>query len=545
MAEITDEARAIMRENASISRRGGPSRTPIDMQAADQQPRGGMLSRVGQVIRDVWMGPGQTIHPTAPPDTPNRSWDYPLLWNYSAQPDAAKARESGVSMLQLRMLSAQTHIALAQTRVENQQKKKEWTFAVSPKPGETAHSAHRRGQDDPRITEVAQLFRKPDGENGLAEWLGMSLHNILTLGVTSIVPWWKNSGQPFRLEVYDPVTIKPVLDEGGRRPIGIDPATGLPRPAFQQYIKGVVFKDFDDANMLWYGPNPVAGRAYPVGPTEKLLLYINIALRKDIQRLSTYTDGNIPAGLIPLPTAWTPGQIEDWYNKFNLFVVNLPENMSKMVPIPYAGAGAQPIFPALEAVKDGWEDSWQRVVNGFFGLSTSAVLKEQTFATAQSQRQQATEEGEQYWESVTRRILNECIEKYCGYSDIVAKTQAEAEMDLARQAEIDSKRVSIGLDQPNELRDRDGKEPFPELMGVNVYRNTAGEYVSFAAALAASSTVASGDIGDPVADVSADSAGDAADLPKPTSITAKLQKKKTSAARSRYGETSPRSMRTS
>jgi hypothetical protein len=543
MAEITDEARAIMRENASISRRGGPSRTPIDMQAADQQPRGGMLSRVGQVIRDVWMGPGRTIHPTAPPDTPNRSWDYPLLWNYSAQPDAAKARESGVSMLQLRMLSAQTHIALAQTRVENQQKKKEWTFAVSPMPGETAHSAHRRGQDDPRIAEVAQLFRKPDGENGLAEWLGMSLHNILTLGVTSIVPWWKNSGQPFRLEVYDPVTIKPVLDEGGRRPMGVDPATGLPRSAFQQYIKGVVFKDFDDANMLWYGPNPVAGRAYPVGPTEKLLLYINIALRKDIQRLSTYTDGNIPAGLLPLPTSWTPDQISDWYNKFNLFIVNLPENMAKLVPIPYAGAGAQPIFPALDAVKDGWEDGWQRIVNGFFGLPTGAVLKEQTHATAQSQRDQATEEGEQYWESVSRRILNECIEKYCGYSDIIAQTQAEAEMDLARQADIDTKRVSIGLDQVNELRNRDGKEPYPELIGVNAYRNTAGEYVSFAAALSSNNAsiatdevtagheTAVGDDGEP--------------LPEPTPITAKLQKKKASAARSRYGETSPRSMRTS
>lgn len=492
MSEISDESRAIMRANMGGRRRGGAGAVPIDMQQAQAVMQrggfGGFLERAARFIAPVWMGPGQSLPVAVPAGTPERSWDYPTFYNYSVQPDAAKGREAGVTMYQLKMLARQTHVALARERLKIKQKKKRWAFGLERQPGESAHTAMLRASEDERVKIVSDFFRLPDGENELPEWIGLNLENVITCGVTSIVPWRRVNGQPFRLEVYDPATIVPKLDIGGRRPIGIDPETGETAVAFQQYIKGVPYGNFSDGEMLWYGPNPVPGKVYPVGPTEQLLLYINIAFRKDIQRLGNYTDGNIPAGLIPLPTTWTPAQIREWYNDFNTFVVSVPENLVKMVPIPFAGAGAQPIFPSTEAMKDGWEESWMRLVFGFLSVPVSNMIREMTKANAEGNRDQADEEGEQYYEDVCRRLINRCIVKFFGWSDVVVRTEAEVEMDLAKQKDIDIGRVTVGLDQVNEIRDRDGKTPIKALVAedggpIEGYFNSAGDFTPFDAAI--------------------------------------------------------------
>jgi hypothetical protein len=486
MEDVSAEARAIMRQNASAygGRRGGYNPQPVDMQTSSALSRPSFFSRVGQALANIWMGPGEPMPIAAPAETPDRAWDYPIFWNYSVQPDAAKAKESGVTMLQLRMLGQQTHVALAREKLKNKQKKKRWQFGLERLPGEAPHQAMARAMEDSRVKEIADFFRMPDGENELPEWLGLNLGNMVTLGVTTVVPWRTRGGRPYRLEVYDPATIVPKLDAGGRRPTGVD-ADGEPAVAYQQYIHGVTFKDFSDADLLWYGPNPETGKVYPIGPTEKLLLYINIALRKDAQRLAAYTDTNIPRGLLPMPPTWNEKQITDWYKNFNLFIVNLPENMAKMVPIPYAGAGANPIFPGQEILKDQWEEHWQRLVSGFFSVPVSASVVELTVANAKSNREQADEEGEQYYEDVCRRFINRCISKFFGYTDVVARTESEVETDLKRQAEIDLIRVSKGLDQVNEIRERDGKPPIAALVGVDGYFNAKGDFTPFDAAVEA------------------------------------------------------------
>lgn len=509
MVEISQEARDIMRANAMSygGKRGGRNAVPVDMQAAQMMAiqNTGFFSRVRQTL-DIWMGPGRPLPIAAPPGTPDRAWDYPLFFNYSVQPDAAKGREAGVTMYQLKMLAQQTHVSLAKEKAKNKQRKKDWIFGVEKQPGERPHEAQKRGMEDPRLKAISEFFRLPDGENELPEWLGLNLESIFTLGVTSIVPWRTVGGDVYRLEVYDPATIVPKLDSGGRRPIGIDPETGQKAVAFQQYIKGVPFKNFTDDDMLWYGPNPETGKVYPVGATEKLLLYINIALRKDAQRLARYTDGNIPAGFMPMPINWTPKQIRDWYDDFNLFVVNLPENYAKMVPIPYAGAGARPIFPQLDALKDEWEEPFARLAFSFFDVPVSTLVKEMTRANAQGNRNQADEEGEQYYEKVCARIIRRCIAKFWGWTDITVRTSADIETDLEKQSEIDSARVKLGLSQPNEIRERDGLDPIAALVGKEVYIDGQGNYVEFNSALNAADEVASpiGELVDEGADATDD-----------------------------------------
>jgi hypothetical protein len=489
--EISDESSAIMRQITRVGgRRGGSpgqNAIPGEILMAQSTQRRGIFRSILSAINpfETWMGPGVPMPVSAPAVTPDRSWDYDLLYNYSYQPDAAKSRESGVTMLQLKMLARQTHVALAKNRAKNKQKKKTWRFGLEKLPGEKIADAQKRATEDARVKEVADFFKMPDRENELPEWLGLNLENILTLGVTTIVPWRTKGGKPYRLEVYDPATVVPKLDASGRRPMGIDESTGLPAVAYQQYIKGMVFANFSDENLMWYGPNPVPGKVFPVGPTEMLMFYINIAIRKDIQRLGAYSDSNIPKGLLPMPPEWTPQQIKDWYRSFNAFLVNMPENVVKMVPIPSAGSGNPPVFPQLESLKDNWEEKWERLVFGFYDVPVSSLVKEMTHANANTNRNQADEEGEQYYEGVCKRLINRCIIKFFGdgYADVVARSEQEIETDLEKQSKIDEGRVKLGLSQINEVRERDGLETISELVGVNGYFNSKGDFMPFSAAI--------------------------------------------------------------
>src|SRR5258708_1005231 len=230
--DTSAESRSIMRQITRVGgRRGGgngQNAIPVENLMAQSPQRPGLIRRVLGALNplDVWMGPGQPLPVSAPPDTPDRVFDYDLFYNYSYQPDAAKGRESGVTMIQLKMLAKQTHVALAKNRAKNKQKKKKWQFGLERLPGEKISEAQKRSMHDKRVKEVSDFFRMPDGQNELPEWLGLNLENILTCGVTSIVPWRKVNGQPFRLEVYDPATIVPKLDAGGRTPMGFEPETG-------------------------------------------------------------------------------------------------------------------------------------------------------------------------------------------------------------------------------------------------------------------------------------------------------------------------------
>jgi hypothetical protein len=438
------------------------------------------LFRASSPDGDVWMGPGNPTPSSIPEGTPPRIWDYPTFWNTLKAPAGAKASETdGLSFGDLRALAKQTHVRAAINTVIDKQKKKEWAFTVKPIPGESPAKTQQRAETDTRVAEISAFFESPDGETDFAEWLGMFLEDVLGIDAGVVHCWRKINGKPYSLEVFDGSTIMPLLDESGRRP-------RFPEAAYQQWIKGVPGDLFTTQELMYSIRNPRSGRAFGSSPVQDLLLYINVQLRKDLTRLAHYTDGNIPAGLLPMPPTWNPQQIEAWYAAFNAFLTGLPQNLVKLLPIP--GGSGTPVFPQLEVMKDAEQDDlWIRLVCFFFGIPVSSLVKEVTKANGESNRNQADEEGEQVITDFVRRRLNWIVKNWFGYDDIVARPKSELDVDAKRQADIDDVKLKNGSEQLDEIRKRDGKEPFGLPAGVVTMD---GSYKPFAASIAAAELAA-------------------------------------------------------
>jgi hypothetical protein len=413
---------------------------------------------------DTWMGPGQPPASSVPEGTPSRGWDYPAYWNVFNDPRGAKARESGgIGFAELREMAKQTHVRAAITTVIDKQKKKEWAFTVRPLPGERPGDAEKRATTDPRIAEIVNFFEQPDGEQ-----------EILEIDAGVVYNWPAANGRPFALEVWDGGTIMRLIDESGRTP-------RFPQEAYQQWLMGVPGDKFTTQQLMYSMRQPRAGKVMGCSPVQDLLLFINIAMRKDMTRLAAYTDGNMPAGLLPMPGDWKSKEMQDWFSGFNAFMQGNLQNFVKLVPIP-GGTGA-PVFPQLDLLKqDVWEESWIRLVCFMFHIPVSSLVKELTRANGEANRDQADEEGEQVYTDFIRRRLNWIIRNWFGYTDIVARPKAEIDVDAKEQAEIDDLKVKNGTMQVDEIRERDGMTPFnlpPGVVGAD------GSYKPFASSIAA------------------------------------------------------------
>jgi hypothetical protein len=446
--------------------------TPIDPGIVARAAQGQIYDANGQ----VYFGPGEPVAPVVPEDTPERLWDFPFAWNTYRTSDNAKSQDArGVTFTQLRMLSYQTHVRAVIETVKDKQSKIDWTFTLEPAPGEPKAQTEKRARSDSRVAEVAKFFETPDGEHEFAEWIRLLLEDVIVLDALSIVKQDTISGVPLAFEIFDGATMLPLLDIGGRTP-------RPPEWAYQQYIKGIPFANFTTDEMLYAPRNPRAGHVFGFGPVEQLLFYINIAMRKDASRLAHYTDGNVPAGLLPMPADWSAKQISDWYSSFNAMVAGNIQSFVKMLPIP-SGIG-KPIFPQLDMLADSWEETWLRLVCFVFSVSPSSILHQQNRATSDTAREQADEEGEKVYTDFIRRKLNQLIRKWFGYDDIVARPKFERTLDPKEQSAIDAVYLATGKAQINELRARDGEDPLPELVGVNGYVNATSGFTSFASALA-------------------------------------------------------------
>lgn len=404
----------------------------------------------------AWNGPSTAPASVIPQEQPVRGWAYPVFWNASGDARSSKARETfGVSFPEFAELSKQVHVRAAIETVKNTQCKRQWVFQLLPKPGELATAAAMRGATDPRLAQVAEFFESPDGEHDLAEWLRMILEDLLVHDAATLYNPTAARGSVVEVEVFAGSTIKPLLAPDGRAP--------RKGEAYQQWLYGSPGDKFTAEEMIYSPRNPTPGKAYGCSPVEQLLLYINIALRKDLQRLATYTDGNIPAGLLPMPEKWTGDEITRWWTSFNTMVKGLPSELVKLLPIP--GGVGDPIFPALDANKDLWEESWIRLVCFAFDIPVQSLVKEMTRATAESAKDTANQDGQAAYTDWIRRLLNRVIRKWFGWRDIVAIPKRESDIDPKTQAEIDDLELARGTLQINEKREREGRPPIKELDG--------------------------------------------------------------------------------
>ena len=89
-------------------------------------------------------------------------------------------------------------------------------------------------------------------------------------------------------------------------------------PAYQQVLKGLPAVDYSAHDIIYRPRNVRAHRVYGYSPVQQVLMTVNIALRRQLLQLDYFSEGSIPDALIGVPTSWTPDQIKQFQDYWDI-----------------------------------------------------------------------------------------------------------------------------------------------------------------------------------------------------------------------------------
>jgi hypothetical protein len=171
--------------------------------------------------------------------------------------------------------------------------------------------------------------------------------DTLVVGAFAAFKNWSKGNQLISVLPIDAATIRPVTDY-----------YGWPGPDddwYEQWILGMLIPNASDQtdpqktyrhagftfNEIAYdGLWPVTNSPYFVSPIEYLIATVLSALKADEWNRAWLTDGNTPGQTIALPETWTPEQIREYMDYFNVMLTSDAASRQKAVGIP-AGAKMQ------------------------------------------------------------------------------------------------------------------------------------------------------------------------------------------------------------
>ena len=382
----------------------------------------------------AWMSPGNPL-PAIVPNAAGRQYDFPVAVNLNLRPRS----EEGVSFQDLRQLADAYYLArlCVETR-KDQMVKLQWT--VKPK--------DKKAKPDARCEELIAFFKSPDKRHDWQDWVRQLMEEVLVVDAPAVYCRQTIGGKPYALELMDGATIKVLLDEFGRTPLP-------PDPAYQQNLKGIPAVNYTTEELIYKPRNPRVWKAYGYSPIEQIIMIVNVGLRREISQLQFYTEGNIPEAIISTPETWTPDQVKQFQNYWDsIFEGNTASRRhAKFVP------GAMTIHETKTAQLTDTFDEWlARVICYCFSLPTTAFVKQQNRATAETAKEQAEEEGLVPLMAWVADFLNYIIAKFFGYTDIAFVWEDEKSIDPLIQAQIDQIYLTTDVLDKNEVRERMGLE---------------------------------------------------------------------------------------
>jgi hypothetical protein len=327
-----------------------------------------------------WFGPSAPQAPSAPNDVAGRQWDFPSGYNLNLR---ARSYEA-ISFADLRALADAFDLLrlVIETR-KDQIERMNW--AIRAKAGMTADPAH--------LAKVEKFFHRPDGAHDWSSWMRMVLEDLFVIDAPSLWCERDRAGNLLALHPLDGATIKPVLDAWGRMPRPFAQGGQLVYPvAYQQILKGMPAVDYSERDLLYRPRNPRAHRAYGYSPVEQIVATVNIGLKRQLSQLSYYSEGNIPESLIGVPDAWTPDQIKNFQDYWDLYFTGdvARRRRAKFVPGGVARTFIQTKEPELKNAFDEWI---ARVVCFAFSVSPQPFISQMNRATSETQKDMSDEEG--------------------------------------------------------------------------------------------------------------------------------------------------------
>ncbi|MDG3442435.1 phage portal protein [Nitrospirillum amazonense] len=408
----------------------------------------GIVARVAQGLRYAvtgqrpqdWFGPLQPLPPVAPPSVRGRQFDFQSGFNLNTQPRVLEQ----VSFAQMRALAENYDVL--RLVIENRKKKMarcQWSI----KPRSTTGRA-----DDPRIEKMITMLRRPDGVHSWSVWLKGLLDDHLVIDAATIWPSRTLGGDLLALELVDGATIKPILDEKGRRP-------RAPNPAYQQVLKGLPAVNYRADELLYLPGNIRPYKVYGYSPVEWIITTVNLALRRQLHKLEFYTEGTVPDAISGVPDTWRPDQIKEFQDYFDTLLSGQTGARRRVRFVPSA-MGKSFVQTKEAALKDEMDEWLARLCSYAYDATPQWAVKEMNRASAGTAKDQDDEglEPTQQW---AKEAMDEVL-AMAGCADLEFAWERRHDVDPLVQAQVDKIHLETGVKVINEVRAGQGLEARPD-----------------------------------------------------------------------------------
>ncbi len=272
------------------------------------EPQGGTRTSLVTTARQVQSGYGGSFYGAGDPlppvveGQPIRQWDFPPGVNMTYSPRHTEP----FNFRHLRAFSNVEMVRMAIETRKDQLERLDWM--IKPREEKLARKAER----DPRCLEIEKFFYKPDGQTHFQPFFRALEEDLLGLDAPCLERVRTRGGQLIGLELVDGATINLLVDNTGRRP------RGEAAVAYQQIIRGVVWANLANRDLIYAPRNVRTGHIYGFAPVEQIIVTINTIIRRQASQLAYFTDGNVPQGIITAPEGWTNDQIRDiqeWFDQ--------------------------------------------------------------------------------------------------------------------------------------------------------------------------------------------------------------------------------------
>ncbi|WP_051657157.1 phage portal protein [Acidiphilium angustum] len=455
-AVFTDIPRILIDQVSGAVRRvfgsgpGGNAQAGLPMPTNTQGPMSQSGAQIGGALRNLdvrarqepWMGPSQPLEPMAPrADVAGREWDYPVGYNINTRP-----REyEGLSFRVLRELADGLDLArlCIETR-KDQMSGLTWDVVPRMKAGQSI-----RNTEDPRCQALLEFFRSPDRRNTWDSWMRLLMEEMLVTDAPSIYVRRTVGGDVYALEIIDGSTIKPVIDRTGRRPLP-------PEAGYQQILKGIPAIDYTADELLYFPRNTRPAHVYGCSPIQQLFTTINIALRREVSKLSFYTEGNIPEALVGVPATWTPDQIRQFQSTMDALTAD-QATRRRMYFIP-AGTNYTPTRPVqtLDPQQDEW---FARMICFAFSLPPLPLVQQMNRNTSETSYDAALAEGLGPTIVWLKGVMDHIITHVFGFPDIEFVLERKPDIEDAELEQRNIALVQSGIKSIDEVRAEMGLSP--------------------------------------------------------------------------------------
>ena len=422
----------------------------------------GLVTRLGIALDMVrgkpvdystWFGPLQPLDPIAPEEVKGRRFDLPMGFNINTAPRGIDGTGyARPSFTQLRGLAENYDLMrlVIETR-KDQLVKMKWLIQARDE------DQRKEAEADPRIAAATQFLQMPDRERDWQTWLRAVVEDVLVIDAVAIYPRRTNGGDLYALELIDGATIKPVIDDLGRRPLP-------PDVAYQEVLKGLPAVDYAADELFYFQRNPRTDRVYGLPPVEQVMMTVNIAIRRQLHQLEYYTAGSLPDMICPVPESWSPDQIGQFQQYWDeLLSDNTAER--RRVRFTPAGIGKGAVQTKEAALKDDYDEWLARIVCYAFSVSPQWATKQMNRATAESAQEQALQEGLAPLLASTKRIADRCLGEGMGCADLEFAWVTEEATDPKEQNDMLLAQVEKAVRTLDDARAKLGLPPYPDGLG--------------------------------------------------------------------------------